>query len=198
MQSEIEAKFLEVNHDEFRTKLVKLGATCEQPARLMRRVMFDYADRRFKKGKHYEHFRVRDEGGIVTMTYKRQTDSNYFDEIETTVDSFDNAAKILEAVGFIQISYQESKRESWRLDDVEVELEEWPWIKPYIEIEAPDEQQLKGAIDKLGLKWTDAIFGSVNYAYMNEFPKFSESESIADVSVVRFSDPLPQFLKDRS
>ena len=59
MNTEIEAKFLNVNFDEIREKLTKLGAICEQPMRLMRRYTFDNAY--MKNGKD-SFVRVRNEG----------------------------------------------------------------------------------------------------------------------------------------
>lgn len=41
MNTEIEAKFLDVDHDAVRAKLTALGATCEQPMRLMRRLTLE-------------------------------------------------------------------------------------------------------------------------------------------------------------
>jgi uncharacterized protein (DUF934 family) len=58
MQTEIEAKFLSSNHDEIRGKLQALGAVCEQPMRLMRRVTIDTPAMKAKNG----WLRVRDEG----------------------------------------------------------------------------------------------------------------------------------------
>jgi hypothetical protein len=47
MQQEIEAKFLNVDHDEVRAKLLAKHAVCVHPMRLMRRELFDYSDRQF-------------------------------------------------------------------------------------------------------------------------------------------------------
>jgi hypothetical protein len=41
MKPEIEAKFLHIDTDEVRARLKAIDATCKQPMKLMRRVIFD-------------------------------------------------------------------------------------------------------------------------------------------------------------
>lgn len=197
MQQEVEAKFLDINHDEVRDRLRQLGANLEKPMRLMRRVMLDYPDSRFQKSNHSRQLRVRDEGDKVTVTYKSRTDSQYADETEFTADSFDVAVQLFENIGLQVYSFQESKRETWHLDDVEVVLDEWPWLNPYIEIEGPDESSIKSAAAKLGFDWTAAYFGTVDTAYKHQYPKIADDDSVGDLPEVRFDTPLPQYFIDR-
>lgn len=202
MQTEIEAKFLQVDHDEIREKLKALGATLEQPMRLMRRVMLDHADNRYQRlyktdHKKRERLRIRDEGGKVTVTYKASSDTQYSHEAEIEVSSFDGTVKLFEAVGFHVYSYQESRREAWHYKNVEIVLDVWPWLDPYIEIEGPDEESIKMVAAEMGFDWGSAEFGSVDTAYMRQYKKMTNRESIGDIDEVRFSDPLPDFLRDR-
>ena len=198
MPLEIEAKFLRVNHDEIRAKLVAAGAKLEHPMRLMRRELFDYPDGRFQKKHLTERLRIRDEGDKVTITYKNsKTESDYVHEIETTVGSYENMNQLLKAIGLEVFSYQESKRETWQLGNVEVVLDEWPWLDTYIEIEGPAEDDIKIVASQLGFDWSDAKFGSVDTAYCEQYPKMSEQESIGDLPEVRFNEPLPAYLKQR-
>lgn len=195
MQTEIEAKFLNIDHDEIRAKLQELGATLEQPMRLMRRVMLDYPDGRFQKKDPYQRLRVRDEGDEVTVTYKADNDTNYAHEVETTVGSFDEMIKLFQAIGLTGFSYQESKRETWHFGDVEVVLDEWPWLEPYIEIEGPSEVAIRSAAEKLGFDWKEAEFGSVDTAYRKQYPGMTGLESIGDLPKVEFDKPVPDWLE---
>lgn len=197
MPTEIEVKFLDVDHDTMRAKLKAQGATCEHPMRMMRRVMLDHTDGRYQKGRQSERLRIRDEGDKVTITYKAKNETNYAHEVETTVGSFDEALDLFKAIGFQVYSYQESKRETWLLDDVEVVLDEWPWVKTYIEIEGPTEGAIKNAAKSLGFDWRDAQFGSVDTVYRSEHPKMAKGESIGDVPKVEFDKSVPQWLRDR-
>lgn len=194
---EIEAKFLKVDFDDLRQKLESVGARCEQPMRLMRRVLFDHQDERYQKGEHAERLRVRDEGDKVCINYKRANETNYVHEIEVEVGSFDEMVKLFESIGLMQFSYQETKRETWKYKDIEVVLDEWPWLSPFIEIEGPSEKSIKLAAKDLGFDWKDAKFGSSNTAYKSEYPGLKKNESIGDVSIVTFDRPVPKFLMDR-
>lgn len=193
MQSEIEAKFLNVQHDEIRAKLTELGATCVQPMRLMRRVTIEN-DRLVEKN---AFVRVRDEGDRVTMTYK-QFDSLSVDgakEIEIVVSDFDTAVQLLDAAGLPSQSFQESKRETWQLGEVEIVLDEWPWLKPYIEIEAGSEVLVQDTAKRLGFDWSEAAFGDVMVAYRAEYPHLQPPSTVGRVESVKFGDPVPDLLK---
>lgn len=196
MQQEIEAKFLHVDHNAIRAKLKAAGATCEVPMRLMRRKMFDYPDRRFQT--NHQRLRIRDEGnGKAFINYKSSNDSNYVDEVEVLVSSLEDMATILKALGLINHSTQESKRETWHYKDVEVVLDEWPWVDTYIEIEGPTEAAIQKAAKELGFKWEEAEFGSVDDVYKAQFTKMTEADSIGEVADVSFGQDLPQYLLER-
>jgi adenylate cyclase class 2 len=198
MPTEIEAKFLNIDIEDIRAKLKAAGAKLEQPMRLMRRDLFDYSDKRYKQNNNVERLRIRDEGNKLTITYKNAgSDSQYAHEIETTIGSYENMKALLLAIGLHTFSYQESKRETWQLDDVEVVIDEWPWLNPYIEIEGPSEKAIQTATAKLGFRWEDAGFGSVDTAYKAQYPKMTERDSIGDVPEVKFDAPQPDYLKER-
>lgn len=170
MHTEIEAKFLHVDHEQIRAKLRTLGATCEQPMRLMRRKNYDFPDQSLSN-RFNGWVRVRDEGDKITLSYKQMNDRTLLGtkEVQVTVGSFDAADSFLRSIGLAQNSYQETRRESWRLGEVEIELDEWPWIDPYLEIEGPNEKAVREAAGKLGLDWQEATHGSVEVAYQAEY-----------------------------
>jgi len=198
MPTEIEAKFLDVDHDAVRVKLRAAGAELTHPMRQMRRVLLDYPDKRYQTNPDTGRLRIRDEGDKLTITFKqRPAGEQYSREWETTIGSYDDMRDLLVAMGLHVYSFQESKRETWRLHNVEVVLDEWPWLKPYIEIEGPDEASIKAAAKELGFDWTDAKFGSVETAYRAQYPGMAEQEVIGLVPEVKFDAPLPEFLKAR-
>ncbi len=193
MKTEVEAKFLDVSIEVIRAKLKELGAVCEQPMRLMRRVTIDNPEMTAKSG----FLRVRDEGNRVTATYK-QFDASSVDgakEIEIVVDDFDQTVALLGAVGLPHSSFQESKRETWRFGEVEIVIDEWPWLNPYIEIEGDSEVKLKDVATKLGFEWSRAVFGDVTAAYRVQYPHLNEKVALARIAEVKFGDPLPDLLK---
>lgn len=163
MNTEIEAKFLNIDRDEMRRLLAAAGYDCTQPDYLMRRMVFDTP----ATGKG-SWARVRDEGSKVTVTYKRTLDMSRVDgteEIEIIVDSFDEAAKLLSAFGLTRKSYQETRREIWHKGAVEVVIDEWPGAPCFIEIEAATEGLVRDAANELGFDWALALFGPVGVVY---------------------------------
>lgn len=193
MNTEIEVKFLHVDHDQVRAKLREIGAVCSQPMRLMRRVTFDSPTMKAKNG----WIRVRDEGDKVTIGYK-QVDALNIDgikEIETTVGDFNAAVAIFKQLEIDGGSFQESKRESWRFGNVQIELDEWPWLDPYIEIEAPSEEQVRDAATKLGFDMSQAVPGDVMAAYREQYPHLGPKDTVGNLTEVKFGMPLPDMFK---
>ena len=191
MKTEIEVKFLNVDHDEVRSKLKELGAVCEQPMRLMRRTLVD-VHHRTPEEDFSSFLRLRDEGDKVTLTFKefREKTLTGASEREVRVSDFDETKAILEEVGIKFTTFQESKRETWRLDEVEIVLDEWPWIPRYIEIEGPTEAVVEEVAEKLGFDWNDAVFGSADVIYALEYPD-REVRGVIDIPEVRFGEPIP-------
>src|SRR5262249_35729402 len=147
-----------------------LGAECVTPIRLMKRKNYDFPGDTLNKERN-AWVRVRDEGGKITMSYK-QLDSMTVDgiqEVNLQVDSFDAAGQFLEALGLLPKTYQENKRESWRYKDVEIELDEWPWAKPFVELEGPDERSLQRLATQLGLDWQAVRHGDMWPVYSGEY-----------------------------
>lgn len=192
MQTEIEAKFLLIDHDKLRKKLEPIGATCVQPMRQMRRKNYDYPDLRLGKERH-GWIRLRDEGDKITLSYKQLNDRTLHGtkEVSVIVNDFEMADSFLHAVGFKAYAYQESRRESWRLGDVQIELDVWSWIDPFVEIEGPSESAVREAAKKLGFPWQDALHGSVEVAYQAEYA--ATEDEIDGWQEIRFI-PIPQWL----
>lgn len=193
MKDEIEAKFTNVNIEDIRRKLHNLGAENTHPMRSFKRVTIDTPEMKNKGA----FVRVRDEGDKTTLTYK-QFDSLSLDgvkEIEVTVSDFDSTVALLGQAGLAYGSLQESRRETWKLGDIEVVIDEWPWLNPYIEIEGPDESSVIETAEKLEFKWSDAVFGDVMAAYRVQYPHLSLQDTIGNLAHVRFDDPLPDMFK---
>ena len=164
MKNEIEAQFLDINKDAVRSKLKEIGAKLEKPEVLMRRVVFDL-------GKH-AFARVRDEGDRIVMTYKNISDDNSImgtKEVNVEVGNYDDAILLLKSCGLRAKSHEESKREVWSVDDVEICIDTWPWIPTFIEIEWPTEKSVWETAEKLGFDESRAKFGSVDTTYAHYY-----------------------------
>lgn len=192
MKTEYEVKFVNVDIDKVRKKLKSSGAILEKPMRLMRRVTIETPDLKTKDA----FVRVRDEGDRVTITYK-QFDSlsiNGAKEHEIIVNDFNESIALLGAAGLPYHSHQESRRETWKLDDAEVVIDEWPWLDPYIEIEGKDENHVQKVACKLGFDYNKAVFGDVMAAYRQQYPHLTEKDTVGNLPEVKFNDPIPDLL----
>ena len=175
MEVEIEAKFLDIDVEKLREKLKAIGAKLNYPERQMRRCVFDYPNRRLEKIGGW--IRVRDEGDKITFSYKQLNDRTLHGtkEIETTVGDFQKMIDLLKAIGLDKKSYQETKREKWTFGESEITIDTWPWIPPFVELEAPSEPKLKDLAQMLEFSWGEALHGSVETAYQKYY-NFTESE----------------------
>lgn len=195
MHTEIEAKFPNTEHGLIRSLLTDLGAICKQPERLMRRAVYHNKQMSDKDA----FFRIRDEGNRVTLTYKQFNEDSLTGarEYEVVVSDFDTAVAAIDATGLVHDTYQESRRETWQLGDVEIVLDEWPWIRPYIEIEGPSESAVHMVANQLGLNWSKAVFGGVANVYLTEYPHIGQ-EGIEEINhnwpVIKFSMKPPKLL----
>ena len=169
MHTEIEAKFLNINPDLLRAKLNSLNARLVFPERTMKRKNYDFEDERLQKISGW--VRVRDEGDKVTLSYKQLNDRSIHGtkEAHVTVLDFEDTCNFLESIGMKQKSYQVTKRESWLLDGVEIEIDTWPWIPQFVELEGKSKQSIKRVASKLEFDWQKALHGSVEIAYQAYF-----------------------------
>lgn len=100
---------------------------------------------------------MRDNGNGTTLAVKEIT-SDAIDgthEVEVTVDAFAATNALLEMLGFTAKSYQENKRASFTLDGAQLEIDSWPRIPPYLEIEAATNEDVIRTAELLGYTESD-------------------------------------------
>ncbi len=168
MEIEYEATFPNINKDEMRERLKNAGAILVRPEFLQKRIPF-YLPK--EKRSKYNFARVRDEGDKITMSFKSFGDGKIEDqkEICLTVNSFGNAVEFLKQIGCKSKSYQESKREIWKLDNVEIMIDEWPFLEPFVEIEGKSETEVKSVSEKLGFDYSRALFCACDKLYREKY-----------------------------
>lgn len=194
MQTEIEAKWLNIDKDAFRKVLIDAGAKLINPERLMIRQVYDFPDRRLELAKGW--VRVRNEDNKVTMSYKQLNDRtvNGTKEVTIVINDFNAGCSFLESVGLESKSIQETKRESWKLGDSEIELDTWPWIPNFVEIETTSEAELKRVAELLRLDYSKALHGSVETAYQAVYDV--TEEEINSWKEIRFIN-VPSWLSSK-
>lgn len=86
-------------------------------------------------------------------------------ETEMEVPNIDDAKKILEALGYVYKSYQEKERITYILDEYELDIDTWPGIPTYVEIEGKSLDDLKKILNKLGYKIEDTVSCTADEIY---------------------------------
>jgi adenylate cyclase, class 2 len=169
MKVEFEATFIDIDVDEVRNILKSLKAKLIKPETLMRRVTF-FPPHNDEHG----WMRVRDEGDKITLSYKRflgqkkaKTDIKMSDqqEICLRIDNFDEGVNLLKSLGAKQKSYQETKREEWHYENLEITIDTWPGLEPFVEVEGQNETEVKKFAKKMGFDYSQAIYGPVTLIY---------------------------------
>ena len=194
METEIEAKFLNVNINSLRKTLKSLKTKLIHPEIIMHRKNFDYPNKRLQKIGGW--IRVRNEGDKITLSYKQLNDRTLHGTKEVTinVNDFDKTCLLLSTIGFKQSSYQETKREKWLLDKCEITIDTWPWVPTFIEIESNDEESVKNVSKKLGFKLSNAMHGSVEIIYQTYY-NVTEDE-VDKWEAITFT-PIPNWLENK-
>ncbi len=147
MKTEYEIRILEIDHNEMVKKLEELGAEFRFSS-LQQRYVYD-----FNPVEENRWIRLRTNGVTTTLTIKdveaKTIDGTKEKEIE--VSDFDETNSILEELGYKHRNLQQNKRTQYLLDGVEVDLDEWPLIPEYMEIEGKNEEEVYATLDKLGI-----------------------------------------------
>ncbi len=55
--------------------------------------------------------------------------------------------------------------EGWLYDGVEITIDTWPGLEPFVEIEGPSEKAVCKVSSELGLDYAQALFGAVDVVY---------------------------------
>ncbi len=107
--------------------------------------------------------RLRETSGETTITIKHIINNNSNKDIqkvfetEMIVPSIEVGNNILNELGFVYRNYQEKERITYILDGVEVDIDTWPMIPTYVEIENEDVTKIQEAIEKLGLQQNEIV-----------------------------------------
>ena len=153
MNTEYEVRVLEINHDEMIKKLESLGAEFKFSA-MQQRYVYDVKPKQENKW-----IRLRTDGKKTTLTIK-DLQAKTIDgtkELEIIVDDFAKTNSILEELGYKNRGFQQNKRTQYTLDGVEIDLDRWPLIPEYMEIEGPSIEAVESTLTKLGINKEEIV-----------------------------------------
>lgn len=168
MNIEYEATFLNIEKDDVRNRLKAAGAVLVRPEYVQKRKTFQLPKEKRSEG---AWLRVRDEGDKITMSLKIVDGKAITDqkEICLEVNEFSSACELLTMIGCEEKSYQVTKRELWTLDGVEITIDEWPFLDPFVEVEGKDETSVRSVSEKLGFDYNTALFCAVGTLYQLKY-----------------------------
>ena len=114
--------------------------------------------------------RVRQTNDMTTIAVKHILADNgtglqQMLETEIDVPSIKEANNLLEALGYSYKSYQEKERITYILDGIELDIDTWPGIPSYVEVEGKDEKDLEKILNKLGYSMTDTVSCTADEIY---------------------------------
>ena len=147
MENEYEITVLDTDIKEIEKKLIEIGAVKEG----------DYFQKRKLYNFHEEYrgrfIRLRTNGTKTTLTIKDKSakkEIGSVKELEIEVSDFEKTNQIMNMLGYEHSMYQE-KRTIYRLGDVEFDIDTWPMIPTYLEIEGKSKEQVEEMIEKLSI-----------------------------------------------
>ena len=163
MNTEYEVRVLEVNVDDVRQKLEELKAKFEWDY-IQRRYVYDFIPKQDNKW-----IRLRTNGEKTTLAIKNLVTSKIdgTQELEIVVDDFDKTNMILKELGYEAKGYQENRRIQYTLNGVEVDIDSWPMIPTYLEIEGKSEEDVYKILELLGYKREDCTTRDVEGIYLD-------------------------------
>ena len=161
MHTEYEVRILEIDKDEIIKRLEEKNAKFEWD-RIQKRYVYDFIPKINNKW-----IRLRTNGDKTTLTIKNLVSSEIdgTQELEVEVDDFDRCNLILKELGYLSKGYQENRRIQYNLNGVEIDIDSWPLIPTYLEIEGPSEEAVFNAVEALGFSRSDCTTKDVDSIY---------------------------------
>lgn len=144
-----------LNNQKFKTFIDKYKKTPNKWIRL-RKTVEEYKNGEKKESTTLtiKHILKNDESGIQQMK-----------EIEIIVNSIEETDELLENLGFSYRSYQEKRRVKYILNNHEIDIDTWPGLPTYFELEGKDKNDLEKILNVLGYSFDDAVSCTADELY---------------------------------
>lgn len=186
MQVEYEVRKLEISFEELISKLDMLGAT-KIGVFHQKRYVYDFIPA--QKGRWV---RLRTNGKETTLTIK-EIQSLRIDgtkELEITVSDFDKTNEVLNKLGYKPRTFQENFRVEYSLNGVSIDLDKWPMIPAYMEIEGASENDVYMIMETLGIEKEEITSKDVDSIYKDNYGIILD-----DIETLQFDKDEKQYIK---
>ena len=163
LHTEYEVRVLNIKKEKIIKKLEELHAEFQWDL-IQKRYVYDFIPNIESKW-----IRLRTNGKKTTLTIKNLVsyEIDGTQELEIEVDNFERCNLILKELGYVPKGYQENRRRQYLLNGVEVDIDSWPLIPDYLEIEGPSEEAVYNALESLGFKREDATSRDVEGIFLD-------------------------------
>lgn len=175
--TEYELKVLEIDIEAMKSRLNKIGATYIW-TKNFKRYVYDA-----KPKEYWRWLRLRTDWSSTELTFKHIVDESAIDwikEREVKVDNFAMTNLLLEQLWYKPKAFQENIRISYSFNKCDLEIDQWPWIPPYLEIEWSNKSSVEETLKLLEL-W-DAFVTSDNTTKIYQRYGIDNLESIPHLS----------------
>lgn len=152
---ECEVRVLDVNVDETQAKLIALGAK-KVFEKTFNRIILDFPDKRLEKQKSWIRLRTDGTKHAITLKQTINTEIDGTEEIEINVSNFDETLTLLKQLGLQDLYYQENRRTRFAYQDITFDIDSWPMIPTYLEIEAKSKEEVLRGLKLLGFEESQA------------------------------------------
>ena len=181
MQKEIETRFLDINKEELVKKLASLGAEDKGEEKL-EEIIFHAADGSWIGKRKFVRLRKTKDG--IKLNYKENVEQTVDSarEIELEVSDMDKCSEFFEKIGLKKMRELEKYRHTFKLGDVTIDIDTWPKIPTYAEIEGPSVKSLKELSAKLDMDWEKRFDGDAREVFKRY------GHDIDKLTVITFSE----------
>lgn len=155
--TEIEARFKDIKVDEIVNKVVSLGGVDFGEKILEETIYYDEKLDWRNQGK-FARLRQFDNKNIFTFKHIKKDTIDGAEEIEFEVNKPSQLSEFLNKVGLIAFRTQQKKRHTLQLYGATLDIDTWPLIPPYLEIEGESEAKIRQVASMIGLEWDNAVF----------------------------------------
>lgn len=162
---EYEVRVLDIDKEEVLKKLHDLGAVLIGDF-FQKRYLYD-----FKPVNPSKWIRLRTNGTKSTLTIKNVEKATVdgTKELEIEVSDFQLTNEILNELGYIPRGIQENKRLQYELNGVEIDIDTWPKIPTYLEIEGSSEKEVFDTLALLEIEKVKATSLDVENIYQEVY-----------------------------
>lgn len=164
MQTEIETRFLEIDKTSLLAQLAALSARDLGEERLDE-VIYHAADGSWVGKRKF--IRLRKTKDKVKLTYKENV-AQAIDsarEIELLVSDMEKCGELFEKIGLKAMRRLVKFRHTLELGNVTLDIDTWPKVPPYVELEGSSVEALQAACEQLGLEWDKRFDGDAREVF---------------------------------